>query len=457
MSDFAIAKRFTASALGVLLARVIALVAVFGLNAILARSLSPEDFGAFVLFFSLTGLASLVACVGLNRSIVKKIAASRNICRQSAHRLLRFGLLIAIVGGSIVGFIAGVGSYILLPESATVSTSLRAFLFGGMILVRTVHLVLAEAARGFHERIWSNLFGGLGGGPVPHLLFVGLLLLPHGYGHDSLAVALGLYLVAFTGTLPLLWMRVFALGNEDFEQDLAEQSDLARKPVADGLLALGVPLMLTQACGLAMSQGDIWIAGAMAAPAAVAMYAAAQRMLALLTIPLQIAGTAIVNFVPELAAKDKPKLQNMVGLAATVGGLPGIALALIFMVFAEQILAIVFGSHYADSAHILRILTAAQFVCLATGPCEIVLMMAGQQNATLRVNVCAATALVIVGPLATFGYGMYGLAAAIATVTATQNLVNWYLARRLLGISTHVGAVFWKLPTLQPFVFQTKS
>jgi len=220
--------------------------------------------------------------------------------------------------------------------------------------------------------------------------------------------------------------------------------------LADGLLVLGLPLMLTQACGLALSQADIWIAGALATPATVAIYAAAQRMMALLTIPLQIAGTAIVNLVPELSAKNKAKLQSIVSLAATVGGLPGVALALIFLAFAEQILAIVFGAHYAEGALILRLLTAGQVVCLLTGPCELVLMMAGQQKTTLRVNVVAAIALLVFGPLAVAGFGMAGLAAAIAIVTATQNLVNWHLAQRLLGISTHVRLLRWKLARPQP-------
>ena len=442
-----------------LLARVIAVLAVFGLNAILARSLSPDDFGFFILFFSLTGLASLVACVGLNRAIVMRIAENNDISAASARDVLRLGLLTAVAGGCTVGLLAGVGSYFLLPESVTVSASMRAVLFGSIILVRTLHLVLAESARSFHERLWSNLFGGPAGGPVPHLLFVGLLLLLHGYTQGSLATALGLYLVAFVVTLPILGNRVFALPKQKSEQTPAAeashkennfaQDHCAQKHLAEGLLVLGVPLMVTQACGLAMSQADIWIAGAMAAPAAIATYAAAQRMLALLTIPLQIAGTAIINFVPELAAKDKSKLQTMVGLAATMGGLPGVALAVIFMVFAEQVLAIVFGGHYAEGAHILRILAAGQIICLLTGPCEIVLMMAGQQKTTLRVNVCAALALVVCGPLAVVGYGMTGLAAAIASVTAIQNLVNWYLAQRLLGIATHIGALPWKLPILQ--------
>ena len=118
-------------------------------------------------------------------------------------------------------------------------------------------------------------------------------------------------------------------------------------------------------------------------------------------------------------------------------------LAVFFICFAEQILTLVFGERYASSADLLRILTVGQLVCLMTGPCEILLMMAGKQNTTLRVNVVAAIALAVIGPCAVLGFGMRGLAIAIATVTATQNLANCYLAHRLLGIVTHVGAVPW--------------
>ena len=433
-----IAKRFSASAAGVLLARMMALVSVFGLNAILARRLSPDDFGQFILIFSLTGLASLFACVGLNRSIVKRIAEDQKLDPDTAIRVIRFGLTVSLIGGCFVGIVAAFAS-LFLSDSHTVSAPMRSILFCSIIIVRSVHLLLAESARGFHERIWSNLFGSPAGGPIPHLLFVAMLLV---FPQPSLLLVLCLYLSAFVVTCPLLAWKVRQLASSQTPKPAtAQECNAQTHSDAALLMSVGVPLMFTQTCGLAMSQADIWIAGCLAAPAAIAIYAAAQRMLALLTISLQIASTAIINFVPELAkSNNKQKLQQMVGLAANVGGLPGFALALVFLIFAESILTIVFGEHYAQAALILRILTAGQIVCLLTGPCEITLMMAGQQKTTLIVNVVAAIAIAVAGSFAVLQFGMVGLAVAIATVTSLQNCANWYLTHRLLGVWTHVGA-----------------
>ena len=60
-----ILKRFSSSAFSVLIARLMAFIAVFGFNAVLARSLAPEEFGVFALLYSLATLTSLVASFGV--------------------------------------------------------------------------------------------------------------------------------------------------------------------------------------------------------------------------------------------------------------------------------------------------------------------------------------------------------------------------------------------------------
>ncbi len=428
-----IAKRFTASAAGVLVARLIALVSVFAFNAILARSLCAADFGQFVLIFSSASVASLFACVGLNRLIVRRLAEDEELSSISAQSTVVAGVKVAVLGGCIVGLVTAASSFFFEP-SATSELSWRALLWGSIILLRTVHLVIAESLRGMHERVWSNLFGSPAGGPLPHLLFV-ILLAIFAPLRTTLWGVLSLYAVSYLVTFPVLWFAVQRVTHA-CEGDSCESVDVRNL----GLLSLGLPLMFTQTCGLAMSQADIWIAGAMVAPAAIAIYGSAQRMLSLLTVPLQIAGTAIVNFVPGMAKQNRQRFQDMVGLAANIGGIPGVAMACVFLLFAETILTTVFGPQYANAASLLRILTLGQIVCLLTGPCEISLMMAGHERTTLKVNVIAAVTLFIVGAIATQQFGLIGLAATIAFVTATQNLVNWMLARQLLGVWTHVGA-----------------
>jgi len=73
----------------------------------------------------------------------------------------------------------------------------------------------------------------------------------------------------------------------------------------------------------------------------------------------------------------------MVGLATFVAGIPGILIGTVLFLFPEAILSIVFGEFYAQGAFILKILVAGQLICVLTGPCEIVLTMAGHQNRAL--------------------------------------------------------------------------
>ena len=444
-----IAKRFAGSAAGVLGARMMALVAVFGMNAVLARDLHPADFGVFVLLLSLAGVASLVGVLGINRSIIRLLVPAEDA--EQSESILRWGVTVTMASGSVVGGLVGVVVLFFLPTTTTGTPGTLALASGTIVVLRCLHLVLAEAARGFHERVWANLFGGIAGGPLPHLVFLGTLLAARAGAEVGLDLVLVLYAVSYAIALPFLFRKVFALARGVEGGDLSTRCessgsttgtrDETRTFRSNGdLLTLGIPLMLTQVCGLAMSQADIWIAGAMAAPAVIAGYAAAQRLLGLLTIPLQVAGTAIINFVPEYSREGRDRLQRMVGLASLAGGIPGTLLTVCFLLFAESILGLVFGEQYTGSALILRILVVGQFVCLVTGPCEILLMMAGGERMALRVNYCAAASLLLLGPLGILLWGMTGLAIAIACVTSIQNLANWYFAHRLLGVWTHLGA-----------------
>ena len=442
MSQSNIILRFLRSALGVLAARILSFIAVFGFNAILARNLAPEDFGIFILLCSLAGLASLIACAGMNRALVRVLAEiGIPDDPKVTRRVVNMGLGTGIVGGFIVGLVAFAIAFYVLPVAESRYAACVAALLGCVIWLRTIHLVVAETARGFHEKVASNLYGGPAGGPFPHIVFLVLLVFYFWLSdRQSVVSVLTIYLAAFVITLPPLLWRVYTLKPSGAVKHTTSGDKLDLSFGA--ILAISIPLMFSQTFGLTMSQADIWLAGALGTPVALALYCAAQRMLAFLTIPLQIAGTAIVSFVPELVHLKKfDKLQQMVGLAATGAGLPGLFIGCLFLLFPEIILTIAFGSYYASGAHLLQILAIGQMICIFTGPCEIVLMMAGYQSRTLIVNSIAAFLIFTLGPLGVVYYGMTGLAVALSFVTSAQNLCNWILAKRLVGISTNVGAV----------------
>jgi len=441
-----ILSRFSSSACGVLISRVLALIAVFGFNAVLARTLVPAEFGMFALLYSLVMLACLVASLGMNRALVMVLADERySLDRVQLRQLLAMGVWTSVLAGLVAAAIAWLGVHTFLPEIGSNSRAMIALLFAAIVLIRNVHFVLAETLRGFHETNWSNLFGGNAGGPLPHLIFLIALI---AFRVTTLSEVLVIYLVCFLITLPPLVYKLFSLELPDRGASKFSGETINAPLSLPNLWGLAVPIMLTQAFGLTICQADIWLAGAMLLPASIAIYCSAQKLLAFLTMPLQISGTAMISFVPELISRDaKRELQEVVGIATFVSAIPTILIATVLVVFAAPVLTLIYGEYYAAGALVLQVLVVGQVVCVLAGPCEMVLMMAGHQKKTLYVNIAAAIFISIFGPLGILWFGITGLAVAMGAVTIGQNVFNVWLVQRLVGIDTRFS--FAHLPVLQ--------
>lgn len=443
-----ILKRFSSSAFSVLIARLMAFIAVFGFNAVLARSLAPEEFGVFALLYSLATLTSLVASFGMNRALVKVLAGDDYaVSHLGVRRVVNLGALTSIVGGTIVGLISFALASQLLPNLENSSKLWIAILFGGIVVFRNVQFVLAETFRGFHETTWSNLYGGPAGGPIPHLMFLVILTTQFlMYGETTLVPVLTIYLGCLVVSLPPLLFKLYSL--QKHEDEVAEDDNVESTGWGFSLKSvwvLAIPIMLTQSFGLAISQADVWLAGALILPASLAIYCSAQRLLGFLTIPLQISNTAILSFIPELISQNRTnELQQMVGLATFISALPGLCIGAFMLAFPEFILTVAFGEYYGQAAPLLQILAIGQLVCIVTGPCETVLMMAGHQNKTLIVNIVAAAAIILLGLIGIHWWGVFGLALTMGTVTITQNLFNWWMTYRLVGVSTGFNPTYFK-------------
>jgi len=442
-------KKFASSAIFVLISRLMAFVAIFGFNALLARALTPEDFGIFILLFSFLVLISLLSNGGLNIAVVKLIAEAQDAKtdvseRVSTTKLLKELILVVAVASIAVATLAYILMGTWLAGTSVENSSLLAFLFALSALLRSLHLMLAESARGFHDRIWSNLFGSIAGGPLPHLVFLVLLSTAYWYDVLNLTTAFGCYATAFLVTLPVVCVKLFQLNRKCVSVNFEAQEEFA-EPGSDRtsrltLVALAIPLMMTQVLGVGIAQTDIWLAGAFAAPAALAIYAVAQRMLAFLTIPLQITNTAIISDVPQLfQQRDMVQLQKLVSLAANVSAFPALIVGAILLAFPETILGLAFGEYYRSGAMFLKILVLGQLICVATGPCQVVLMMTGYEKTAMVVNFFTAVLAVLGGLLGVCYFGMVGLATSVSLTIVLQNICNWWIVKKQIGIDTRCG------------------
>jgi O-antigen/teichoic acid export membrane protein len=206
------------------------------------------------------------------------------------------------------------------------------------------------------------------------------------------------------------------------------------------LFSVAAVLLANQLLAFATVQIDIWLAGSLLSPEALGLYGAAKRSLLIAVMPVQMAMLTIVSTIPRLHAQRRTaKLEEVIRGAATAAAIPSLIAIAVLAMFPSQVLTLILGSAYATAAPALLVMSIGQVVLVLSGNPQHVLAMTGRHRIVLIVNLLSATVLVIAGSVGAVLWGPIGLAGASAISLALQNGLLWVLARRELGIWTHVG------------------
>lgn len=135
-------------------------------NVLLARLLTPQEFGTYLLVVSVVSVGALVGCLGLNNATVRLVAESMGLGRPDRTRRVIFTVfclgLVGAIGVGLLYFLAAGGllaGVFGVPALATV-----AGLIAGLIAISTAQELLAETFRGFHDIRGATLLGGLATG-----------------------------------------------------------------------------------------------------------------------------------------------------------------------------------------------------------------------------------------------------------------------------------------------------
>jgi O-antigen/teichoic acid export membrane protein len=217
------------------------------------------------------------------------------------------------------------------------------------------------------------------------------------------------------------------------------------RPVSTAMIvAIALPLTLTDLTGMIVTSGDNFIVGVFRSPIDVGIYGAASRLATLLSLPLFVMNGVVAPMIAELWTKGKKvELEVVLRGATTLATIPSLAGLLVFLFAGGRLMEIAFGAHRFGRGGILLVILAAGLVLdVAAGSCTFALIMTGHHK---LVAVAAAITLVvtIVGEIigAHLG-GMTGIAIASSGATVLQNLILTGFAKQRLGI--------WTQATLSP-------
>lgn len=408
--------------------KVLAAGLAFGLNVVLARLLGAEGSGIFFLAFTIVLITAAIGRVGMENALVRFIAA--NIAANQPAKVLgvyRKAMFYSLIAATVLSILL----YLLAPWMSQVIFSkpelARPLAIMAIAVVPLALLTLqAHSLQGLKNIAESILVLSVA---VPLLTCLFAIFLVPGYGIN--AAALG-YLLATIATL-MLGHWLWRMAVDPYKTHLAEfdRSEL----LTSSLPLFGVVLM-----NMVITWSPMLFLGVWESSENVGIYSAASRT-AMLTSFVLVAVNSIA--APKFAALYQQGDMQALGAVARNSAKIMIALAcpalLLFLLFPEWVLSI-FGEEFKRGAAVLMILSAGQFINVATGSVGYLLMMSGHER-LMRNNLllCASTS-VLLNLWLIPNYGIVGGAISAAFTLSMQNVIAMILVSKKLNIMT----VPWK-------------
>lgn len=434
------------AALWVMLGRGLGISSTLLTTIFVPRLLSHREFGELTALLSVVAFAAIMAQLGLGHTCVRFLAESLALHDYGRiGRTLRLAMSVLIAASLVTCGITALllalygGPYLQLTHLAWL-VPLAAIL----ILLMAWQQFSAESLRGLHELRWASLLsGGTFGGPLPVLIYLGLLAAVAMRLQPTITITL-LCQIAGSGVSLLVSLVCLFVTARFVSCNPADQTP---QPLAaprtppltfEGLLRVSMPMAVFHFFIMVMQTADVWIAARYVSLEEVAVYGVARRFLVLLNVPTQLAVNTVISSIPDLYTRGQlMDLQSLLRRAATLSAIATIAGSLIFLVAGGWFLGILSGPYYQRAATSLAILSLGQIAVSLAGMGGMTLAMTGRQTAAMWICGCCAAVLCILGPLAAQRWGIEGIAAVAAGALSLQAGAEWLVCRQMTGIWTH--------------------
>ena len=410
-------------------------------NVFLARAVTTDEFGVFLLLSTVISFGAIIGRAGLDRALViyisKDIAVGRaGAAREAVRKGLRISEVASLVAAvAIFGLLYFGGRRLFdLPQSFGIAAAVAI----GVLLTSRLNVV-ADSLCGYHDQLYRSLFESQSGGLLLNGVFVLLLVPCYMFGLLSLDIVMWVFVISVGVLLPLAAWRFNTVAGRHLDTAVntgREPSELTY----DTILTLCMPLMLSQLLIFVSTRADIWIAGACFTHGDLATFGAARRMTFLVSMPLTIVNLSVISSIPELYSEQRiAELQRILRVSGTLAAIPVAFVLLPIIFFPETILSVIYGGEYSGGASALVILCCGQLVATLTGSCGSCLMMTGHHKTMVVSSLAAVLFLFVAGIPAGLYFGAIGLSSVCALTMAGKNL--WWLVetRIKIGVWTQVA------------------
>ncbi|RPE71863.1 O-antigen/teichoic acid export membrane protein [Pacificibacter maritimus] len=392
---------------------------------VLAKQMTPVEFGIYSIGFSIASAAWSLATVGQPVSVVRFWPTlEEKYDTATANFVLIRGLKIVSIGAALMLAAFGVISLLDLNLGA-VSASSSALLWTGLFTVALAYsqfLCFALRAQGLLN--WSLV-------PRDILWRAGVIVIALAAGDltgvQGIALT-GLVLTTVTLAQLIKMLRIQGPNGEKFQTRRPPQEEIAKMQSAQwGLYGVNIARQWLQ-------QAATIVVAIVLGPVAAGAFFAAQRLANLLSLVLvgtnQVSGPMIAR---DWHAGRKDDLQKLITAVVVFTAATSVLGLIFFGAFGGWMLS-QFDPSYRNVYWALIAMACGQLVNSACGPNGNLLNLAGEERSLLKVSVVSGIANIIFTAGGAYFGGVLGAAIGTAMATVLWNLWATLLCARKLGI-----------------------
>ncbi len=401
-----------------------------------ARFYGPEAFGQFATAHTLSTLFLLVADFGLDLLFTTEVARQRDQASRLFQKFAALKLLFAV---------AAVLGMWLVPLAHNFSESTRGLIYifslsvGFNALMNFLFALFRGLERLEHETRVSFL------GNVVLLA----VLVPLGI----LRAPIWLLALAFTATRALGFVLAAMTATRFVRLEVPKLEVAELKAVMRQGWVFGVYLL----CGTLFFQLDTLLLAFWKGDYAVGIYQAVMKLVALSLALPEIANSVFLPALSRFYHENRPQWERIGRLLNKTLWLLGLPIALIFFVYAEPVIRVLYGAEkFAPAIPLMRIAALIVLLRFAWESYGLMLTTAGRQLAKMVIVVAATLITLALNAYAIPRHGVYGaamvslitnlfVATGFALCTRTFFLSWTFEARYLIpgAVTLALGALLW--------------
>jgi PST family polysaccharide transporter len=376
----------------------------FGTTAVLARLLTPDDFGVFGMTFMVAELAQTLAAFGFGAAIVQRQVDSPEVLSTCFWANVVLGM---VVGALLVASGPVVASYFKRQEISLLLWPLALMLLITSALV-VPQSILAQRMQ-FAESVKAQVVGSV----VAAIATIGAALA--GAGYWSLAVqplvgnlVSGLMMLASSRWMPTLHAR---------PSDISEMMSFSAHLLGGNIVNF-----------IGRNMPGIVI-GRLLDAAALALYGLASHITG--SVLFQISSVIVRVLFPTLSAMkdDLPRVRAIWLRSCSAIAIIAFPAMAGTAAVADDLVFLLLGPNWAGSAAPLRVLGLAMALQAVLTTSGTVLMSFGRADKLFHISIGTTLALAL-GLLAGTTYGVVGAAVGYAIASSCSHLLQAWLACR---------------------------